>query len=261
MITPQDVIHFVEARTGHPIGREEGLTFGPRAQELTGVTVAWTCDESVIQRAVQAGHNCIVHHEELVMPLPGFSSDLYRHSLSWPANVKRLGLLSRHDITTIRMHASLDELYIFDAFARQLRLGNPIENAVQYSHKVYASPVPTFGALVEHVKECMSMAGMRVSTHDLDRPVNRIGLPWGGLGLFVNVHYVQMALDLGADTLIYGESDNLAMRMATESGAAFIETSHEISEAQGLEDFARHLNDSLDVTCAYTPVPCVWRMG
>ena len=58
--------------------------------------------------------------------------------------------------------------------------------------------------------------------------VSRIGLPWGGLGLFVNVGYQQALVEQGCDLFIAGESDNYGFRFAQECGIPMIETSHEI---------------------------------
>ena len=57
------------------------------------------------------------------------------------------------------------------------------------------------------------------------RLVRKIGLPWGGLGLFVNVHYVQRLLDLAPDidVMIAGETDAYGFRFCTELGIDVIE--------------------------------------
>ena len=48
-----------------------------------------------------------------------------------------------------------------------------------------------------------------------------VGLPWGGLGLFVNVGYQQALVARDCDVFIAGESDNLGFRFAVESGVSF----------------------------------------
>ncbi|HIJ65917.1 MAG TPA: hypothetical protein HPP77_08185 [Candidatus Hydrogenedentes bacterium] len=262
-MTPGDIIRFAEDRTGHPLNPDEGITFGPRTSELAGVSVAWTVNEATVAQAAAAGHNCLVHHEALTHPYPGLTCETERHYLSWPTNYSRLAALARHDMTAIRLHGSLDELYIYAAFAHQLELGDPIVEAAsgEYSHKVFGAPVDTFGALVEHVKRCMGMPALRTTIIDAERPVQRIGLPWGGLGLFTNVGYMQAIMDLGVDTFICGETDNYGFRFAAESGIAVIETSHEVSEAAGLRQFATDLAGSLDVACRFIEAPCVWRMS
>lgn len=263
MPRPSDVIGFVESRNGHAIAEDEGITFGPRQAELKGVTVAWMVNPESVAATVRAGHNCLVHHEALTYPYPTFTEGRERHYLSWHTNAQRLGLLAKNEIVAIRLHEGLDELCIFDAFIRQLGLGNPVAAAERgdYSHKVFASPVATFGELVAHVKKSVRMEAVRVTRERPDRPVRRIGLPWGGLGLFVNVHYVQTMIDLGADALVCGETDNYGFRFAAEAGLAVVETSHEVSEGRGLRDFAEMLRTAVGIPTAFVDLPCVWRMA
>lgn len=263
MTTPFDVIKVVEGWTGRSLNGDEYITFGSRTADLRGITVAWTVNPQVIAKAAEAGHNCIVHHESLLYPYPSHAKDQERPYLSWPINVQRLGLLAKHEITTIRIHGSADEVSIFDAFAGQLGLGRPIDDdgSGRYWTRVFASPVATFGELIEHVKRAVGMKGVRTTRHEAGRPVNRIALPWGGVGLFVNVGNVQSMLDIGVDTLICGETDNYGFRFADEVDVAVVETSHEVSEAEGLKLFAERLNAALDVDVRYVDVPCVWKVS
>ena len=71
--------------------------------------------------------------------------------------------------------------------------------------------------------------------------MRRVGLPWGGLGLFVNVGYRQRLIEVGCDVFIAGESDSYGFRFRVELGIPMIETSHEDSENPGL----RHFTDLL----------------
>ncbi|MBN1553376.1 MAG: Nif3-like dinuclear metal center hexameric protein [Phycisphaerae bacterium] len=260
MTTPSDIIKVIETWSGRPLNGDEYVTFGSRTAAVRGITVAWTVTPRVIAAAAKAGHNCIVHHESLLYPYPAFTAGHERAYLSWPTNVQRLRLLSKQEMTTIRIHGTADELRIFDAFAAQLGLGQPVadDGAGRYWAKVFASPVATFGELLEHVKRAVGMKALRVTREESGRPVKRIALPWGGVGLFVNVGNVQDMLNLGVDTLICGETDNYGFRFAEEVGVAVIETSHEVSEAEGLKQFAERLNDALDVEVRYVDVPCVW---
>ena len=60
--------------------------------------------------------------------------------------------------------------------------------------------------LVGQAKAALGMDCVRV-TGDSQRVVSRVGLPWGGLGLSVNVHFIEALLGYDADLLIAGESD------------------------------------------------------
>ncbi len=262
MTTPNDIIKFVEDATGHPLNGDEYITFDAQDAKLTGVAVTWLASPESIQAAADAGHNCIVHHEALAYPYPGFAAGNKEQYENWPINTQRKNLLAKHGITAIRIHGSADEICIYDAFAEQLGLGKSIadDGSGDYSHKVFASPVATFGELIEHVKNSMAMSAVRATRCNSDRPVERIGLPWGGLGLFVNVEYMQTLVDIGVDTFICGETDNYALRFADEQGIAVIETSHEISEAAGLQIFAEKLKLALEIDVQYIDTPCVWEM-
>ena len=261
MARPADIIEFIESRTGHPLNGDEAITFGPRDQELTGVTVCWTVSPSTIAAAAEAGHNCIVHHEALSLPYPRPGNDPERHFLSWQSNYRRLALLAHNGLTAIRLHGSADELCVFDAFAAQLGLGRPIDDdgSGKYCNKMYASPVGTFAELVEHVRSATSMPAVRTTVEPADRKVARVGLPWGGMGLKANIGYVQTLIDLGADVLIAGETDEYAFYFAAEAGVAMIETSHELSEAPGLRILAGQLAGALGIECSFAERPCIWR--
>jgi len=258
--TPQDILRYVERRTGHAMNADEGVSFGPADVALTGATVAWAPSPEAIEAAARAGHNCLVHHENLTWPYPGIPSRCEPAELAWASNARRLDLLRRHGLTAVRVHGSADELTIFGAFIDQLGL-REAKAGSGYSRKVFESPESTFGRLIEHVKQRVGMAGLRVSSHAADHPVRVIGVPWGGLGLFVNVSYVEQLIEMGANALICGESDNLGFRFATELDIPVIETSHEVSEARGLEILAGQLGRDLGIDCRYAPLPCVWRMA
>jgi len=262
VILPLDVIRFVTERTGHPLNDDEGITFGPRTRVISGITVAFTLTAEVVAAAVKAGHNCIIHHEWLTF-FSAYFGDKERHDLSWPVNQKRIALLAKHELTCMRIHGSADELYIFDETARQLGLNEGIgtDGSAIYCRKVFKSPKPTFGELIDHVKRATGMPALRTTLDSPSRPVSRVGMPWGGMGLFINIAYVQGLIDAGADTLICGETDNHAFRVASESGLAVIETSHEVSEVQGLRVFAEALQAHFKLNVRFVDTPCIWKVS
>jgi len=142
---------------------------------------------------------------------------------------------------------------------RMLKLGSPVfaEGLV----KVYEITPRPMGDLVEHVKECLGVPHVRVSLAQVDQVVHRVGLPWGGLGLFVNVSYQQKLIAQGCDVFISGESDNYGFRFAQELGIPTIETSHEVSEDPGLRRFTELLSSAFpEVTFEFLETPCVWQV-
>ena len=104
------------------------------------------------------------------------------------------------------------------------------------------------------------MANVRVAhLPDPDAKVSRVGLPWGGLGLFINVGYQQRLVVQDCDVFIAGEADNYGFRFAVECGIPMIETSHEISENPGLSHFTRMLSEQFpSVEFSFYENSCVW---
>ena len=99
-------------------------------------------------------------------------------------------------------------------------------------------------------------------TGDSQRVVSRVGLPWGGLGLSVNVGFIEALLGYDPDVLIAGESDEYAMFYCLDADVPLIETSHAGSENFGLARFAQQLAQhfpGLRVVFHRCPVP--WQRG
>ena len=93
---------------------------------------------------------------------------------------------------------------------------------------------------------------------DPQRIVKCPALPWGGLGLSVNVGFIEGLLQYRPDVLIAGESDEYAMVYAIDADIPLIETSHAASENPGLRHFTEHLAASspgLKVVFHECPVP------
>ena len=157
------------------------------------------------------------------------------------------------------MHGSADEICIFDDFADLLELGEPVVS--EGFVKIFEIPPTSLADLVAHVKTCLAMPAVRVSTTEgMDQVVRRIGLPWGGLGLFVNVGYQQSLIEQGCDVFIAGETDNYGFRFSQEVGIPMIETSHELSENPGLRRFTGMLQTAFpEVSFSFYENPCVWR--
>ncbi|MHB1357094.1 MAG: Nif3-like dinuclear metal center hexameric protein, partial [Anaerolineae bacterium] len=102
-------------------------------------------------------------------------------------------------------------------------------------NKIYEITPQPLHRLIADVATRMGLQAMRVTApRGMDQIVHRVGLPWGGLGLFVNVSYQQMCIARQCDVLIGGESDSYGLHFANELGIPFIETGHEVSENPGL---------------------------
>ena len=237
-----DIIKTTEALSGHALNKDEGVLLGPAEREVKKALVSWMATPGALLRAEKTGVDLFIAHESLFYPYnwrskPGQTQE----SEGWRTNRQRREIIERAGMTLVRIHGSADEISIFDVFAELLGLADPM--CGERYKKVYEIEPVRLRELVSRVKAAVGMAHVRVSCSDsdLDKKVHRVGLPWGGLGLFVNVGYQQWALENGCDVLIAGESDSYGFRFSAECGVPMIETSHEISENPGLRRFTEIL--------------------
>jgi putative NIF3 family GTP cyclohydrolase 1 type 2 len=259
MTTVIEIIAHIEKLSGHPLNRDEGVQHGAADREVSGATVCWMASPAAIESAGRKGHQLLIGHESLYYPydvvvakdpLPGWQT--------WQTNRQRREGLERWGLAFLRAHGSADEICIFEVFAARLGLGEPVftEGLV----KIYEIEPCSLGKVVDRVKAATGMRSLRVSpAGSYEHIVRRVGLPWGGLGLFVNVSYQQELIEQGCDVFIAGEADNYGFRFAEECGIPMIETSHEISENPGLRRFTEMLAEAFPaVVFAFFENPCVW---
>jgi len=147
-------------------------------------------------------------------------------------------------------------LYILDDFIRALGLPEPVVKEDSYR----ICEVEPMGAieLAAQVKERLSLASVRLAG-DRECQVRRIGFPWGGVGLSLNARWIETCLELGAEALIAGETDDYTMRAMIDVGVPIIETSHAESENPGLRHFAEILQGCfLDVPVRFIECKRPW---
>ncbi len=249
-----DIFRFIERLSPNP-GPDEGVKFGDPEAEARGVLVCWMATTKAIEKASEEGCNVMVVHEALFLPYSA-NRDWTQH-LSWSANRKRIELLSRYGITVIRAHGMLDRLCVLDDFAGALGLPEP---TVKEGYvRIYDIPETTVRELAEEVKRRVGLPSLRV-VGDLGRRVRRVGLPWGGLGLTVNIGFIESLLSHRPDVLIAGESDEYAMRYVEDAGVALIETAHSVSENFGLRNFCQRLREEFpDLKVVFFDLGAPWR--
>ncbi|HEV2123769.1 MAG TPA: Nif3-like dinuclear metal center hexameric protein [Chloroflexota bacterium] len=252
---------------GQPgLNRDEGLRFGEPDAPVQGIQVCWMATQDAIEAAAASGANLIVAHEDLFYPYDVLVKGGPADFLTWRTNARRARLLARHGIAVIRAHGTLDRSHIFEGFAQLLALPGapgsgtgPLVDEAPYG-RIYGIEPQTLRQLTAHVKVRTGMTALRVAGNP-DAVVRRVGLPWGGMALFVNVGYMQRLVQLGADVFIAGESDNYGLRFAVEAGIPLIETSHEVSENPGLRAFTGELAHAFPhVPVAFHENPLCWRM-
>ena len=261
MTTITDILTYVSQRTGKSLDDEEGVRCGPAERSVAGATICWMAAPEAIEAAGVAGHQLLIGHESLYFPYNAHDPAAPPAGwYDWPTNRQRRELLAGHGLTFARLHWSLDVLTILEDFAGPLGLGAPVfEDGLV---RVFEIAPCTVGELVGRVKAAFGMPALRVSApRGLDQVVHRVGLPWGGLGLFVNVGYQQQLIAQGCDVFIAGESDNYGFRFAGELDIAMIETSHEVSENPGLRRATEVLAAAFpDVEFRFHELPCTWEM-
>jgi len=261
-VTTHEIITYIEGLSGHALNEDEGVQHGDATRPVRRLLLCWMATAAALQAAGRRGADLVITHESLYYPYnASHRQDNPLDWEEWPTNRQRRALLEQHDLTLLRAHGSLDEICIYDDFAALLGLGNPIQ--AEGLARVYEMAPCSLASLVERVKAAVDMSAVRVSApQGLGQVVRHVGLPWGGLGLFVNVAYQQRLIALGCDVLIAGESDDYGLRFAGEVGIPLIETGHEISEQPGLQRFAEMLRQrfpALEVTL-YLSAPS-WQMA
>lgn len=239
------------------LNADEGVRVGDPQAEVQGILVCFmaTCD--ALQRARQEGCTLVICHEDPFLPYEGLQG-FPQTALTWTVNRRRLREILEGSLTVLRLHGSLDRWLVFEAFREAL--GLPAEGEGEGYERIFLVEPAPLGEWVRRAKAALGVPQVRV-VGELERPVSRIGLPWGGMALFVNIGFVERLIQRGADLLIGGESDDYALRYMADAGVAFIETGHSISENLGLERFACLLQEGLPqipVRFYANPIPYGW---
>ena len=232
-MTARELVAWIDAQEPQT-GSEEGFKFGDPEVEVTGVLVCWMATTAALEGAIAAGCNLVLAHETLFLP----QSEPIDGERCWRTNRLRMERMHEGRITLYRAHGKLDRLCLFDAFVSALGLSQVC--AGEGYTRIYALPPTSIVDLAERAKRATGLPAVRV-TGDPARLVTRVGLPWGGLGLFVNISFMQRLVENGAEAGICGETDEYAMRFAEDAGLSLVETSHAACENLGLREVSARL--------------------
>lgn len=262
-ITARGLEQVLSQLCGKQLSVDEGLKFGDPNVVVDGIFNCWTFNAEVAAMARKEGCNLILSHEALYVPYGvtegspfGEGSAQY---LTWPANYHRTRALIENELHFVRFHGHADQVTVFEAFATQLGLSTIHARGPLGYDAVYDSPPRTVGDWVEVVKKQTGMPALRTAIRDESRLVSKIGLAWGGMGLFCNISYPMKLIELGAELIIAGETDNYGFRFMTESGADVIESSHEVSENKGIAKLGELLRQELpQLKIIDYCNPCIW---
>lgn len=232
------------------LNADEGIIHGNAKSEVGKICVAWMADLAAINFAHKNKADVIICHEALFYPYP-FGGKIRRGFSRWKVNRLRKDALDQFKIGVIRFHGTLDEICIFDDFAKKLGLLKPAVDKKGFVKLYDIKPAP-LEKIVKKVKKRLGLQRIRVSPYKKGRIIRRIGLPWGGLGLFVNVNYQEALIKEGAELFIAGEVDSYTYHFAIDAGLVIIETGHELSENFGLKKSVYLLKNKL------SPIPVIF---
>jgi len=259
--TLEALIGFIEELDGRPLARDGGLKFGRPQEPLRSILVCWMATVDALETAGQKGCDLVLTHESVFYPYnatdktdnpPGWED--------WPTNRLRREVMERYNLAVMRAHVALDRICIHQAFVQMLQLDEPVRG--EGFSAAYDIEPCSLAELVERVKQQTGLSAVRVSCpQGMGQMVRRVGLAWGGTGLFVNVTHQQSLIELGCDVLIGGESDEYGFLFAAECGIPHIETGHSVSENPGLERFCPMLRERFpDLTVHYYECPPAWEI-
>jgi len=224
---------------------EEGIHYGDAEMEVRGVLACWMANVRAVRRAIDEHCNLIVCHEIPFFGRPtAVRPNDYSEFYHWKANRLRKELLDANRIALIQCHRTLDAFCVAETFESALGLGRPsvVEEMAGYEAVRLFEIQPTrVGSLIERWKETLGLERIRVRAPDLDRRVRLVGLAWGGIGLHTNLPLDARLVELGAELLVGGETDEYTIQFCADSGVDFIELGHSVSETLGMKAAAEHL--------------------
>lgn len=224
---------------------EDHLLYGEPETEVEGILLCWFLNLRALRKAADEGCNLIVCHETPFYRSPGAldEGDL-GEAFQWRANRLKKELLDEHGIVVIRCHRTLDAFCVGDVFLERLGLDNPVVVEEMCGHRAVRileiEPTPV-RELAERWKETFGLPCVRVYTPDLDQPVQLVGSAWGGIGLYTNLQVQARLVELGAELLVGGETDECSIQFCADSGVSFIELGHGTSESPGVRAAADHI--------------------
>jgi len=241
----KNIIEYFEKKIKRKLDDDEGIMYGKSNKKVVKILLCWMISEKAIKEANKNSCSHIITHESLFYP---YNTDLRKKEnkeyLKWDINKKRIALLNEYNITVIRIHGTLDKIIILDQFAKSLGFTNCIKE--DGFVRIYKIKPISINILIETVKKKLKLEHIRAAIPDgYNKKIEKIGLPWGGLGLFVNVDFQQKLINEGIDVMIGGESDSYGMIFSKEIGIPFVETGHEISENIGIAKFSNILEKEI----------------
>lgn len=230
----RDIAKYIEeiAPLKHSLpGDRNGLEFGSLDDEVRGIMTCWSPTSQVIEETVSNDANLVVSHEWLFYEYTGnrwFENE--KRTFAKQANLKRLQLLSRKNVTVLKYHSNWDIAPggTADSFGEYLGFKNLIKKGRLI--RVYKEKPILFKELAILVAGKLNLS-VEVAG-DPNRKMRYIGTAVGGLGQIFT--YSDDFANSQVEVLIFGEMLEYTKIYTLESGYAYIMTSHEASEMPGM---------------------------
>lgn len=233
-----EIAPFVDAYGEIP--RDDGVVYGDIEKEIKGIGVTWSPTISVLKKAEKLGLNFIITHEFLFWP---HSETIWFHSekdfMKKKPNEIRYEILNKNDMVVYKTHKNWDAAPgwgMCDAFPKILGFKKEI-NRGRFIRVHQIEPVKA-SHLAERIKEKMKIPLVRIAG-DKEKKLSRIATAVGGLGQIYGI--AEEPYNLGADSVVFGEAVDYAIRCCVECGMVAFETSHVASENPAVKNLAKKL--------------------
>jgi putative NIF3 family GTP cyclohydrolase 1 type 2 len=234
MPTVLEIHRFLSTLSPHDYP-EEGILFGEPDMGVTGVLVCWMPDVEALQAAARQGCNLVVLHELSFFGIaPDGNHSRHDH---WKANRLRRELLEKHGIALVRSHRTMDDYCVPEVFQEMLGLPDPSVMEQMAGHdavRIFDIEPATVRELAERWKPVVGMDTVRAFAPDPERVVTRLGLCWGGIGLHSNMAVMARLVELEAEVLLGGETEEYTAEFCRDCAVDFIELGHLTSEQPGM---------------------------
>jgi len=234
-----------------------GLIFGTLDNEVTGIIVCWSPTLRVIEAAVKNKANVIVSHEWLIYEKLGSKwIENERGVYSKIPNLKRMTLLTEHNISILKHHSNWDiaPSGTADSFGEFLGFKNVVKKGKVT--RVYKENPRKIIELAKEIAAKLNLNCVKI-TGDSEKKVQYIGTAVGGLGQVLTI--ADDFVGTRAEVLIFGETLEYTEIYALESDFPSIVTSHEATEKPGMIKLSQLLRTkfpTVNVQYADSSAPC-----
>jgi len=243
-MTALDIVKFIEdsLAQGPYTDWDGGFMAGAPEDTVKSVAVTWMILTPVLKKIASANFDMVVCHESpWIGPTQEYKGPWEDDSVSKDpvADIERKRILRDNSITLFMCHHGLDQLIIYDEFARSIGCEKSIAGD-GYTQVFEMEPI-TVKELIASLKKKFNLDFIRYAGNE-NALVRRPGLLFGGVGLNPNAKFkIPYLLNNGADVIVAGEIDEFTIYNCAEAKIPIIECGHAVSELPGLIKFTEML--------------------